>query len=40
MCVCTQACLMKISELAEPEQDRNVEEDWGAQQAEKRMRSA
>ena len=40
VCVCVQACLMKISELAEPGQDQNVEEDWGAQQAEKKMLSA
>lgn len=40
VCVCMQTCLMKISELAEPGQDQNVEEDWGAQQAEKRMLSA
>ena len=31
---------MELSELAESGQDRNVEEDWGAQQAEKRMLSA
>lgn len=28
---------MKISELAESGQDQNVEENWGAQQAEKKI---